>query len=507
MKPSDYRREYAAYCAARERALYDHHAGLRPELNLAPLRERYADLWARERVGELAAARDETPGAFETERAALRNLTNIARLGWVETRARAVTQELARCESSARVEWGGVRLGVSEASERVAAEVDAAARRNLAARWLDALRGCDDLRAARLEALNEAARSLDFRSYGALSREASGADGERLAAGASSFLERTGAAYASHAARWCALSLPPQLAREPAYADALFFTRLPQLDQFFPAREAQATYAAALADLGVRTERQSNLRLEVAPGPGRKISPRCFALQTPGDVRLVFRPQDGAPFYLAFFRAAARAQHFAWTSRDSAARYPEFIHSPDPAARAGYAFLFGDLLFDAEWLAAHRGLKASEAGRVAHDLALAELYDVRRACALLLHELESGEASRRDSEASAESFAARLTEATRFRHDAALHLYALNSAELRAADYLRARLFAASLAEYLRTRHGRRWWSSRAAGDELIDLWNTGARYSVEELASLAGAGAPDFALLADALSPALGEG
>jgi hypothetical protein len=71
---------------------------------------------------------------------------------------------------------------------------------------------------------------------------------------------------------------------------------------------------------------------------------------------------------------------------------------------------------------------------------------------------------------------------------------------------LRARLFAAGLAEYLRSRHGRRWYSSRGAGDELRDLWNTGSRYTVEELARLVWGGELSFELLADELMAAVNE-
>ncbi|HYP01489.1 MAG TPA: hypothetical protein VER76_14965, partial [Pyrinomonadaceae bacterium] len=78
------------------------------------------------------------------------------------------------------------------------------------------------------------------------------------------------------------------------------------------------------------------------------------------------------------------------------------------------------------------------------------------------------------------------------------------SARLPPAVYLRARLFSTALGEYLRTRHGRRWWQARAAADELIDVWNTGSRYTVEELASLVGLGALDFDMLADRAEAAL---
>ncbi len=98
----------------------------------------------------------------------------------------------------------------------------------------------------------------------------------------------------------------------------------------------------------------------------------------------------------------------------------------------------------------------------------------------------------------AEEYAARFTEATGFRHEAATHL--LDADEwFESATRLRARLFAAGLREHLRGRHGRRWFESRGAGEELIDVWNTASRYRVEELSKLLWGGEPDFELLADA--------
>jgi hypothetical protein len=69
------------------------------------------------------------------------------------------------------------------------------------------------------------------------------------------------------------------------------------------------------------------------------------------------------------------------------------------------------------------------------------------------------------------------------------------------ADLLRAAAFEALLRDRLRSAYGFRWWTSRRAGDFLIDLWNTGQRYSIEEMASLIGLGTIDPAWTLDELS------
>ncbi|HKP72583.1 MAG TPA: hypothetical protein VJT82_06575, partial [Pyrinomonadaceae bacterium] len=165
MKTGDYRRDYAAYRAALERARYTCAAGVEPEPRLAPIRDRYADLWAREAIDDLARARDEVSAQFETERAALSALHRAAQLGYAEAHAAEVTGELARCRASARLEWNGASLAVEEVPAALAEEIDAARRRELSARWFESLRACDDLRAARLDALDDAARTLGFGSH------------------------------------------------------------------------------------------------------------------------------------------------------------------------------------------------------------------------------------------------------------------------------------------------------------------------------------------------------
>jgi hypothetical protein len=530
MKPGDYRREYAAYCAALARARYEFHVGRASALQLAPVNERYADLWARERLDELEQAHRDTPAQFETERTALRRLLNVARFGYIAAQTREVAAELAHCESSVQIAWHDARFCVTDVPVLIAKEPDAARRRELSARWRDALQACDDLRAAQLNALNTTAATLGCTSYFALLDEATQTDKQKTTAAAEALLARTNDAYRAHLHMWAMQHLPLAQARAPVYADSLFFARLAPFDQFFAARDLMQAYHSAMAALGIRIERQANLRVEwsaesappqsaqLIEQSARMIEPTCFALAPPMDVRLVVRVHDGAATYRAFWQAAGCAQQLAWVSRDMAERYPEFVLGPDATTRAAYGFLFCSLLHDPAWLNAHLGLKASAAAAVAQAFALVELHDVRRCCAQLLYEQTLATAADPRAENLAVAFAATLTEATGFAYDPALHLWAstkhlsttraasCSQMILPPAPALRARLFAAALGEHLRTRHGLRWWATRAAGDELIDLWNTGARYTVEELSALGGAGALDADVLADSLLRIPGE-
>ncbi|HEX8422536.1 MAG TPA: hypothetical protein VF634_03950, partial [Pyrinomonadaceae bacterium] len=336
----------------------------------------------------------------------------------------------------------------------------------------------------------------------------------------------TAAVYNTTLFEWTARHLPPEYARAPVYADGLFLLRLSHLDPFFPARELRGTYEATMAGFGIRVGQQRNLSIETtapkssehqatgttAPQLGSARA-SYYALNPPEDVRLVHGNEGGASLFQNFFAAAGGAQIFAWVSRDLAARYPELVHSPDETTRAGFQLLFGDLLADAAWLAGYRNVRPSSANEIARSFAFVELQRTRQACAHLQQQgILAQAADPRDAQL-AEGYANALEEATSFRTHPSLYLRNLVSdgspetragARLQPAVYLRARLFATALGEYFRTRYGHRWWAARRAADELIDLWNTGSRYTVEELASLAGLGELNFDLLADTTEAAL---
>ncbi|MBC7912397.1 MAG: hypothetical protein H7Y30_17960, partial [Pyrinomonadaceae bacterium] len=222
--------------------------------------------------------------------------------------------------------------------------------------------------------------------------------------------------------------------------------------------------------------------------------------------RLLVAPIGGAYDYMTLFHEAGHAQHFGWTSRDLMTQHPEFIFSPDYATTESYAFLFNHLYHDAGWLREYRpGLGAEQARSIVRDLAVLTMHTIRRFCAKLRYEIPLHDSPQVRSENLAATYAALQTEATGFKRSPAHYLSDVDDG-FYAGAYLRAWVFEAALREYLRTRYGRRWWASRKAGDELIDLWNTSSRYNVEELARLLGLGELSFDLLADIWVRAMSE-
>jgi hypothetical protein len=248
-------------------------------------------------------------------------------------------------------------------------------------------------------------------------------------------------------------------------------------------------YRELFAALGFNSEKQSNLAVDSEPRPGKQTQAFCSPIRVPDEIKLSVNLTGGQANYREFLREAGRAQLYAWTSRNL---YPEFRLGGDRSVVEAWGLLFENLALDERWLMATFGFVDNMEFRRA--LAVFRLMSLRQRAALLDYEVEfhsgglAGVAGAR--------YAELMTDAARIRFDGTDYLRSLDDA-FHSADFLRASAFESQMREYLKTRFGVRWWATQKAGETLIDLWNMGRRYTVEELASMIGLGALDFDWLA----------
>jgi hypothetical protein len=505
MNISEYRREFAAFNSSLELARYRHHAGLEPGLETREVFERYSDLFTPQAVADLCLLYDQAPVALETERTAIRRLLSVARFWHLELRAGKLTEELACCQSSSHLEWNGKSLSIRDVPRLLAREPDKACRRELTAQFVAAVSACDDLRAERLELLHKSACEFGLGSYKDLFQGHGATDYRGLLRDADSFLQRTRSAYASALADAVARHLGGISVKDLHQADYLFLAEMPSLRKFFPSKNLISAYADTIGGLGIESRKQLNLKIEGDTRPGKDAEAAYFRVDPPEDVRVVFAPAEGLATYRNFFHAAGKAQHHAWCSADLARRYPEFIYSLDSAMTEGYGFLFTNLLIDAKWLPEHlSNVSQTQARAMARDLALLVLHDVRLWCAAMSY--EGLQAVRDKSSGQVQlAYTEIMAEATGFQFNPGLYLFEADIT-LHSATRLRAMAFAFAMIEFLRTRYGGRWWTSRRAGEELRDVWNTASRYSVEEIARLVGLGEISLDFVGDSLLAAIRE-
>ncbi|HXG63675.1 MAG TPA: hypothetical protein VNO70_01120 [Blastocatellia bacterium] len=485
----EYIREYEGFNIALAREYYLHFSGQKDEFAIVPVYDRYSDLFTRDAIASIKRELEETSEHFETERAARRHLLAFASTHFLENSARQLAEEIGQYETRATVRAAGREMTFQESEVAVRTESDRDLRRAIYTSRLRVLEGANDLRLERLTRLHDGARSLGYDSYTALYQQLRHLDYARLAREVEDFLARTEAVYVSRLdeALRRYLGLRIEEAERP---DALYFLHLAGYDEWFPADALLRVYRETMAGLGVDVERQQNIKIDSADRPRKRPRAFCVGVSVPEEIKLVIRPMGGQSDYAAFFHEAGHAQHYGWTA---AALRPEFKYTGDPALSETYAFLFNYLLLEGSWLAGMLGF--GQNGGYTRSATLAKLITARRCAAKFLYERELH--SNADYGRASGLYSELQSGATRFQTGEAEFLYDLDDA-FYSADYLRAWAFEVMLREYLKTRFGQQWWTARHAGNLLKEMWETGDRYTADQMAAQVGVGTISFDPLID---------
>lgn len=494
----EYRQRFRAFHTHWQREQYLFRAGRKTPAEWTYLYHENSDLFSNSVLVELQAKHDEVASYRTTERQAIQRLITFARAGQVASRTLELTEELTAYEAHPAIHWESESLTIRQAALQLAQIAEPQRRRELAARRAKAIQHTQDLRAERFAKGQAAATAFGFDHWLAFAGKTRQLDLLKLAEQATQLLTKTESPYIA--------ALKPLLARETqvgweeaTQADLGYLQNLKRFAPYFPTTRAIEIYADHFAGLGFKVEQQSHVELDTAARVGKQARAFSVAVQIPDEIKLVAnldQRHEGYGFYQDFFQAAGQSQLAAWTSNELTY---EFRVPRDAAIGAAWGTLCSQLLLDNEFLLSNFGFPAS--GEFRRALAVFKLLHVRRAAALLHYETEF-HADKLSRHAGAR-FAELLTEGVRVRYDEAECLRAIET-PFQAADQLRAWAFEAQLREHLKTRFGTRWWSARKAGELLIDLWNTGHRYTIEELAGLIGLGELDFEWLSKELLAAI---
>jgi hypothetical protein len=495
---SEYRQRFIEFHTEIHRDNYLFRSGQKSRSEKRAILSEHSDLFTTSKIEELQKALKGITPHRETDRASIRRLLRFALSGSIAASAEELADEISRYENNATIDWMGESRSISAGVRILADEPDAARRSDLFARVDEALGRVDDLRAERMAGIRESTTRLGFEDYPSLVQELCDLDLTRLAASAEGLTSKTESHYLNAVAPLVAqqTGLPLDQAKE---ADLKRFRRYTRFDHFFQGEQMLRAYRDLFAALGFRTESQRNLELDAAVRPNKQPRAFCSPIRVPEKVILCCSQEGGQANFQDLFEQAGRAQHCAWTSRSLP---PEFCSSGafeliDGAAatKLAWGMLLKNLFLDERWLMSSFGFAESQ--RFRRVLAAFRLMDVRRWAALVRYDLEfhgPGELVNpggRYGELITEAIRLRTGESGRLRETAS---------PFRASDFLRACAFESQMREYLKTKFGLRWWASSKAGETLIDLWNTGERYSVEELASSFGLGDLDYEWLATEL-------
>jgi hypothetical protein len=490
-----YRRDFAEFHTACAREHYLFHSGQKNSLEIAAIYERYGHLFDRDSIAGLERELANTNEHFDIETVSVRRLLAFASEQYLEDTVKQLTEQISEFEALATVDLNGREMTFQGSTVAIATERDRQSRRAIYAQRLAVIEASNNLRAERLVKQHDAARSLGYSSYLELFEQLRQLDYTEIARQAAAVLSGTESVYIGRLDEIMRRELGLSVDRAER-SDAMYLVHLTSFDDRFPSHVMLGIYRETMAGLGIAVDSQTNIAIDSEPRPRKNPRAFCMPISVPEDVRLVIRPAGGQSDYQAVLHESGHAQHYGWSS---AQLLPEFRYTGDYALTETYAFLFNHLISDGDWLAAFLGFANSS--EFERSVMLVRLLSVRRYVAKLAYErrLHADENLSR----SADLYAELQTSATGFKTEPASFLFDLDDS-FYSASYLRAWAFEVSLREHLKTRFGRRWWTSPRAGDFLKELWETGDRYTADEMAAQVGIGPIGFDPLIDEFNSAL---
>lgn len=485
----DYRRDFSEFHTASAREHYLFHSGQKKVLEIAPIYERYGHLFDREAIDNLRRELSNTSDHFETQQVSIGRLLASATEQFLEDSVKQLTEEISRYEATATIDLMDRQMTFQEATVVITTESDRQSRRAIYDKRLEKIEASNDLRAERLLKLHETALALGYSSYLDLFQQLRRIDYSQIEQLTRDLLSRTEHAYITRLSEVLGREIGLTL-EEAERSDAMYVLHLTGFDSRFPASEMLPVYRATMAGLGINTDLQSNIEIDNEPRPRKNPRAFCAPVSIPEDIKLVIRPAGGQSDYQALLHESGHAQHYGWASPQL---QPEFKYTGDYALTETYAFLFNNLISDAEWLRMSLGVK--DWHEFIRSVMLARLVTVRRYAAKLAYERELHVDDNLDR--SSKLYADLQTSATGFKTEPAEFLFDLDDS-FYSASYLRAWAFEVILREHLKTKFGARWWGSRRAGDFLKEMWETGDRYTADEMAAQIGIGPIVFDTLID---------
>jgi len=252
--------------------------------------------------------------------------------------------------------------------------------------------------------------------------------------------------------------------RETTRADALALFRAREFDEFFPARDMEATIRSQVDEMGIDSAAGGRIIFDTSEREGKRSRAFCSPVKVPDEVYLVLRPHGGQTDWNTFLHEYGHAVHFAYMRHDLPM---EFRFMGDNSVTEGFAMLFDHLMQDAGWLHCYTGLQKKTSPAFLRSAGFEELHFLRRYCAKFVYEthLYGGDPS---WDALQDLYVDLLTSATGFQYSTADAFVDVDP-RYYSSRYLRAWQHQALVTETLVERYDADWWRNPRCGPWVVE--------------------------------------
>jgi oligoendopeptidase F len=462
------------FCSDMNKEYYLNEAGLKDELNVSAIYEKYPHLFDKKLILQLATKRKQAQGEEERKLRYLQAFSLEYHLGMV---VRTLTDKAQTMQSKGIIRVDGEKLAFRLAQIKMLNEPNREKREKLFGARNKFIDKVNVPLLERMQQLHDTAKEFEYENYTALFTDIKEIDFKTLANIMQNFIDKTETIYTKRMNEELKSKLGVQL-EEAEKHDVSFFFRAKEFDEYFPKEKVLVTLKRTLANMGIRLEKQKNVHVDIEERP--KKSPRAFCapVRMPEDIKLVMMPQGGHDDYAALFHEAGHAEHFAFVKPNLPIEYKWL---GDNSVSESYAFLLEYLLMDENWL--EQNIKVSVAQEYLRFIALYKLLFLRSYGVKLTYEIRL----HLDSLKGMDDVYKRIHEKVlKYRHPANHYLITVDDA-FYSAQYLQAWIFEAQLRRFLQKEYGDEWFTSHEAGKHLVKMWAEGQKYNVVELAKTLG--------------------
>jgi oligoendopeptidase F len=463
------------FSAEREREWFFNYAGLKQEMNISAIYEKYGQLFTKPLILEVKEKRKHAKGE---EARKLRYLQEFFVSGYLEMVVKELSDKSATMEAKEKIRVNGEEIPFRLAAVKIANEPDRAKRSRLFQARNKVIDKLNSVLKERMQKLHSTSVELGYKNYMALFESVKNIDFFSLEKILQGFIVKTESLYATRLDKALKDKVGVHL-EDAERHDLAYFFRAKEYDNHFKKERAVETLKDTLANMGISLDKQKNIAIDKEERPSKSPRAFCSGIKVPDEIKLVIMPHGGHDDYAALFHEAGHAEHYGSVNADLAMEYKRL---GDSSVTESYAFLLEYLLTNESWLKQHTPIKDAEA--YLDFLCLYRLYFVRRYGAKLSYEIKLH--TSKTLEGMDEIFAKTLDRVMKSKNPPRHYLIDHDDG-FYCAQYLRAWIFEEQLRTTLQKRFGEEWFNSAEAGKFLTKLWADGQKYDVIELAKKVG--------------------
>jgi len=470
------RKDVEAFEGELNEEFYLNHAGLKDDMCVVAIYQKYAHLFSLDAIGAVKEALDS--GEAADDRRWMRYLLSFSTFGYVDSAVKELTDRSLTFESQSVVTVDGESIPYRAVPVRLRNEPEHEKRKRVFEAKLEETKRLNEILYERMDQVHRQSAALGYKSYGDMCASLKRVDYRALESDMEELLRRTEPLYLRAMDELMQERTGLRLGEAWSY-DIPFAFRGEEFDGSFRQEGLVEAFFATLKGLGIDPEAYTNITVDTEERPKKTPRAFCAPVKVPEDIKLVIRPAGGWRDYDAFFHEGGHAWHFGSTSRDLTL---EYRYLGDNSVTESFAFLLTYLPSNPVWLERVLGMKDSE--EYVRFTLIDKLMFLRRYAAKLVYEMKLHHGSL--SRDMAEVYKNSLQKALRFKHTELHYLEDVDDA-LYCADYLRAWILEGQLRSALTDEFGEAWFQERGAGKRLLELWSFGQKYTADELVKTVG--------------------